>query len=263
KCSHGGIIDLTSHQSPVGGINKDKTSASHGHLHSTAAEVATNATVQLLEDIRVSVGDSSFLRLMGITRSSVLCFVIDTTGGMSDVIKEAKRVASSIIDSTQGTANEPSDYILVAFNSSTARTRMALRAVPASSYIFVFADAPAKDSYLMSTVTALIESTRSVVNFMLTNPIVSRRRRSYGAEYVSRELAQASGGLAIEVAAASLPQATNVIVDSTTSALATLLQATRNPGKADDFSFVVDTSVQNMIMYITGSSLSFTLQNPS
>ncbi|KPP57857.1 hypothetical protein Z043_124371, partial [Scleropages formosus] len=320
--------------SPVGGINKDKTSASHGHLHSTAAEVATNATVQLLEDIRVSVGDSSFLRLMGITRSSVLCFVIDTTGGMSDVIKEAKRVASSIIDSTQGTANEPSDYILVAFNSSSAsitfhfwrtaqnllvmtlgkyfcltvvhllstsvsqcldiqmsdpsaRTRMALRAVPASSYIFVFADAPAKDSYLMSTVTALIESTRSVVstsvaisrptlllpvsvlprvsrvNFMLTNPIVSRRRRSYGAEYVSRELAQASGGLAIEVAAASLPQATNVIVDSTTSALATLLQATRNPGKADDFSFVVDTSVQNMIMYITGSSLSFTLQNPS
>uniref|UniRef100_A0A8C9SUF5 von Willebrand factor A domain-containing protein 7-like n=1 Tax=Scleropages formosus TaxID=113540 RepID=A0A8C9SUF5_SCLFO len=262
KCSHGGIIDLTSHQSPVGGINKDKTSASHGHLHSTAAEVATNATVQLLEDIRVSVGDSSFLRLMGITRSSVLCFVIDTTGGMSDVIKEAKRVASSIIDSTQGTANEPSDYILVAFNSSNvgplshttdsgkfqqwmssltagangaqtvlslSATEMALRAVPASSYIFVFADAPAKDSYLMSTVTALIESTRSVVNFMLTNPIVSRRRRSYGAEYVSRvsnpanqlyqELAQASGGLAIEVAAASLPQATNVIVDSTTSAL--------------------------------------------
>jgi hypothetical protein len=55
-------------------------------------------------------------RLMDITQSPVLCFVIDTTGSMSDDITEAKRVSFSIIDSKRGTQQEPSSYILVPFN---------------------------------------------------------------------------------------------------------------------------------------------------
>ncbi|KAL4593093.1 von Willebrand factor A domain-containing protein 7-like, partial [Arapaima gigas] len=62
KCSHGGFFDRTSGKTPVGGINKDDLSSSHGDLHQDAALVATNATVQLLEDIRLSVGDINFLR---------------------------------------------------------------------------------------------------------------------------------------------------------------------------------------------------------
>lgn len=53
---------------------------------------------------------------MGIARSAVLCFVIDTTGSMADDIAEAKRVANNIIDSKKGTVDEPSEYILVQFN---------------------------------------------------------------------------------------------------------------------------------------------------
>ena len=53
---------------------------------------------------------------MGIARSSVLCFVIDTTGSMSDDIDEARNVAYQIIDSKRGTQDEPSEYILVTFN---------------------------------------------------------------------------------------------------------------------------------------------------
>lgn len=53
---------------------------------------------------------------MGLTSSSVLCFVIDTTGSMSDDIVEAKRVSFEIIDSKRGTQQEPSAYILVPFN---------------------------------------------------------------------------------------------------------------------------------------------------
>lgn len=53
---------------------------------------------------------------MGIARSAVLCFVVDTTGSMSGDIAEAKRVAYQIIDSKRGTADEPSEYILVQFN---------------------------------------------------------------------------------------------------------------------------------------------------
>lgn len=54
--------------------------------------------------------------MMGIARTAVLCFVIDTTGSMSDDIAEAKRVAYQIIDSKKGTQDEPSEYILVPFN---------------------------------------------------------------------------------------------------------------------------------------------------
>lgn len=53
---------------------------------------------------------------MGIARSSVLCFVIDTTGSMSDDIKEAREVVYKIIDRKTGTQDEPSEYILVPFN---------------------------------------------------------------------------------------------------------------------------------------------------
>lgn len=55
-------------------------------------------------------------RMMGIARSSVLCFVIDTTGSMSDDIAEARRVVNKIIDNKKGTQDEPSEYILVPFN---------------------------------------------------------------------------------------------------------------------------------------------------
>lgn len=53
---------------------------------------------------------------MGLSRSPALCWVIDTTGSMSDDIAEAKRVSLGLIDRKQGTEEEPSAYILVPFN---------------------------------------------------------------------------------------------------------------------------------------------------
>lgn len=53
---------------------------------------------------------------MGIARSAVLAFVIDTTGSMSQEIAEAKRLSNVIIDKKKGTQDEPSEYILVPFN---------------------------------------------------------------------------------------------------------------------------------------------------
>lgn len=54
--------------------------------------------------------------MMGIARSSVLCFVIDTTGSMADDIAQARKIVHDIIDSRKGTQDEPSEYILVPFN---------------------------------------------------------------------------------------------------------------------------------------------------
>ncbi|XP_067297251.1 von Willebrand factor A domain-containing protein 7-like [Pseudorasbora parva] len=309
KCSHGDIFDFSSRLEPKGGINKDTRSSSHGYLHDDAAQVAIAATRQLLEDIRGSLGDSNFLRLMGFSQSSVLCFVIDTTGSMGDDINEVRRVTSSITDSMKGTVAE---YILVPFNDPDfgplIRTtdpdefkvqinalqphdggdtpelclsglRLALTGSPPQTKIFVFTDADAKDKELKSTVLALIESTKSVVNFMLTNGLTARRRRSedpnqgQNQHYSTRisnslnqvyeDLAVASGGQAIEVTKATLNQATSIIVDASTSALVTVFQIVRNPGKAEAFSFLVDSSMKNMTIYITGSSLVFNITSPS
>uniref|UniRef100_A0A665V215 von Willebrand factor A domain containing 10, tandem duplicate 1 n=2 Tax=Echeneis naucrates TaxID=173247 RepID=A0A665V215_ECHNA len=307
KCSHGGFFDRTSRRDPVGGINKDDVGSSHGPLHQEAADLAVDATMELLEDIRVAVGDKNFLRLMGLSQSSVLCFVIDTTGSMSDDIAEAKRISFEIIDSKRGTQQETSAYILVPFNDpdfgplimttdadifkdsinklsasgggdipelSLSGLQLALTAAPPSSEIFVFTDAPAKDSYLKSTITALIESTKSVVTFMLTDVLASRRRRRGAQRSTSRslsqsdaqlyqDLARASGGQAIEVTKSDLSIATAVIADSSASAVVTVFQIVRNPGIPDNFTFTVDGSLRKVTLYITGASMTFNLTSPT
>lgn len=63
-------------------------------------------------------------RLMGLSQSYALCFVIDTTGSMADDIDAAKQVAFNIIDSNAGTLQEPSQYILVPFNDPGTSTFM-------------------------------------------------------------------------------------------------------------------------------------------
>lgn len=43
----------------------------------------------------------------------------------------------------------------------------------------------------------------------------------------------------------------------------TLLQAARSPGRTDTFSFTVDGTVENVRVYITGRSVTFTLTSPT
>ncbi|KAL1023648.1 hypothetical protein UPYG_G00044010 [Umbra pygmaea] len=297
KCSHGGPIDLTSSVDPRGGISKDELRPDNEKLHKDAVTAATSATLQLLEDIRGAAGDEEYLRFMGVERSSVVAFVIDTTGSMSQDIIEAKRVVNEIIDSKKGTQDEPSEYILVPFNDPEfgplIRTtdpkvmkeeiakltangggdipemclsglQMALTGAPESSNIYVFTDAVAKDNYLKDTITALIRSTKSSVNYLLTGNGAGarRRKRSVGTFDTYKDLALASGGQAIVVSKANLPQATDIIVDTSTSTLVTVLQRARNPGRAETFPFQMDDSLTNITIYITGRFLSFTLTNP-
>ncbi|XP_072533297.1 von Willebrand factor A domain-containing protein 7-like [Salminus brasiliensis] len=299
KCSHGGDADLSSTQNPRGGINKDERRAHNADLHNTAVAIATEASLHLLEDIQGAAGNKDYLRLMGIARSAVLCFVIDTTGSMADDIAEAKRVAHNIIDSKKGTQDEPSEYILVPFNDPQfgplIRTtnpdvmkaeiaklgasgggdipemclsglQLALTGAPASSHIYVFTDAPAKDTHLEKTIIALIRSTKSTVSYFMTPG--KRSARAVRDEVPSifqlyYDLALASGGQAIEVSKAQLPSATDIIADTSTSALVTILQRARNPGRIESFPFLLDASVSNVTAYITGHSLKFTLRSPS
>ncbi|XP_041809021.1 von Willebrand factor A domain-containing protein 7-like [Chelmon rostratus] len=310
KCSHGGILDSTSIIEPTGGINKDGLDAKHGYLHTDAANLAIAATSELLEDVRGAAGDKPFLQMMGISKGSskALCFVIDTTGSMGDDIAAVRNVTASIINDKVGTEDEPSLYILVPFNDpafgpltrtkdpnafkesinsltatgggdapemSLSGLQLALTGAPPGSEIFLFTDAAAKDAYLKSTVTALIERTKTVVNFMITNVLGRRRRESGNSQQqllarvgtsdaeLYRQLAHTSGGQAIEVTKSELPVATSIIAESSGSSLVTLLQAARSPGKAENFTFAVDESAKKLTIYITGSSVAFTLISPS
>ncbi|KAG7223689.1 hypothetical protein INR49_015414 [Caranx melampygus] len=247
------------------------------YSHSNWVELGNNSPYSTLikpdQPLENLAGRILIALLMGLSQSSVLCFVIDTTGSMSDDIAEAKRVSFEIIDSKRGTQQEPSAYILVPFNDPgfgplvmttnadvfkdsinklsangggdvpelcLSGLQLALTAAPPSSEIFVFTDAPAKDAYLKSTITALIESRKTVVTFMLTDVLSSRRRRSIhgaGSRAMSqadaqlyRDLAQASGGQAIEVTKSDLSVATTVIEDSSAGAVVTVFQVVKNPG---------------------------------
>ncbi|RVE63984.1 hypothetical protein OJAV_G00141750 [Oryzias javanicus] len=249
---------------------------------------------------------------MGISKGSskALCFVVDTTGSMGDDIAAVRSVTSTIIDNKVGTEDEPSLYILVPFNDpdfgplikttnadvfkgyinsltpsgggdtpemSLSGLQLALTGSPPNSEIFLFTDAPAKDEYLKNSVIALIEQSKTVVNFMITNVLGFRRRRQADGNQqqqqsqrmaradsqLYRDLAQASGGQAIQVSKNQLLQATSIITESTSSSLVNLLQANRNLGKLENYTFSVDETVTNLIIYITGSSVDFTLFNPS
>uniref|UniRef100_A0A8C2KG00 von Willebrand factor A domain-containing protein 7-like n=1 Tax=Cyprinus carpio TaxID=7962 RepID=A0A8C2KG00_CYPCA len=297
KCSHGGETDLSSTQNPRGGISKDEPRSHNTDLHNNAVNLASEATMELLEDIRGAIGNKDYLRLMGIARSAVLAFVIDTTGSMSDDIAEAQRVAFNIIDTKKGTQDEPSEYILVPFNdpefgplirttdsdvmkSEISKIRahgggdtpemclsalqLALTGAPSSSHIYVFTDAPPKDMHLEKTISALIRSTKSSVSFFMTASRRSKRTLTASTQFqVYYDMALASGGQAIEVSKSSLSQATDIIVDTSTSALVTILQRSRNPGLVESIPFLLDKSVSNTTIYITGSSLTFNLRSPT
>ncbi|XP_068607288.1 von Willebrand factor A domain-containing protein 7 [Brachionichthys hirsutus] len=296
KCSHGGEGDLSSDVVPRGGISKDERRPDNHVLHDAAVRVATVASRQLLEDIRLAAGDNGFLRMMGIARSSVVCFVIDTTGSMSDDIGEAKRVIHLLIEAKKGTQDEPSEYILVPFNDPAfgpvfrttdpdqmkreisalrptgggdypemcmSGLQLALTGAPPSSHIYVFTDATAKDIHLKDTIVALIRSTKSTVSFFMTGSRY-RKRRSLRASFQDyKDLALTSGGQAIQVSKGELSQATEIILDTSTSALVTVLQRDMNPGKDETFPFTLDESLKNVTIYITGTSITFTLTNPS
>ncbi|XP_030640134.1 von Willebrand factor A domain-containing protein 7-like [Chanos chanos] len=295
KCHHGGVFDS--------GINKDDpaTSLAPGEPdpHDLAAKLATEATVDLLRNIRNTAGDHLFLKMLGISRSSVVCFVIDTTGSMGDDIAEVRRLTNEIVDKKRGTNDEPSLYILVLFNDpavgpvkstgnvdefkkmlaeivvdgggdepekSLSGLQLALTTAPPSSEIYLFTDASAKDKELEGAVRSLISSTKSKVSFLLTNILSRRRKRSVVSNDGNRlyeRLAQLSGGLAIEVSKSTLPLATTVIMDAVSSSLVNLFQVSVDPGRDKTFSFLVDPSVHNVSVYIIGFSASFTLKSPT
>ncbi|KAF1393792.1 hypothetical protein PFLUV_G00019720 [Perca fluviatilis] len=218
KCSHGGILDSSRHKGAKGGINKDSTSplfSPHHYLHVEAANLATEATLSVLRDLRDTVGHKTFLRLFSVKQVPALVFVMDTTGSMFEEITAARFRAHSIIQSRAGSPGQPGTFLLVPFHDPEvgpvyetddpnqfmqhmenlmalgggdepemclSAIQLALTHSPPLSEIFVFTDASPKDAHLFDVVKALALEKQSKVTFLLTEDpnytSESKRKRS-------------------------------------------------------------------------------------
>ncbi|XP_033834539.1 von Willebrand factor A domain-containing protein 7-like [Periophthalmus magnuspinnatus] len=151
---------------------------------------------------------------------------------------------------------------------------LGLTGAPLDSEIYLFTDAAAKDSHLKSTVAALIEKTGSVVNFMITSFSSLRRRRSNSGNQqqiaprmavtefqVYKDLAAASGGQSVEVSKKQLLEAINVVLETSTSSVVTLV--VRNSRKSENVTFTVDERLTDLTIYITGTNKDFILISPT
>lgn len=205
KCYHGGSFDGLGRD----GINKDSTTcilgipgasvvSPHSDSNPVAEFVATQATLDTLNNVKRYVTDKQFKAFLGIGPS--LGFAIDTTGSMGSVINGVKTQVMSIIDSRQGTLDEPSRYILSPFNDpstgpvTTTSDPLTFKsqvsglfasggddcpelamagvygAVAASDNggdVFFYTDASAKDSASFGSVLALAQSKQVRINAAL------------------------------------------------------------------------------------------------
>ncbi|UJR36871.1 hypothetical protein I4U23_029584 [Adineta vaga] len=69
KCSHGSVLDTSSHLPAIGGINKDTITSIYSprsDLHFEAATMAVLATERYFNDLRKDLGDDNFDRLFAI-----------------------------------------------------------------------------------------------------------------------------------------------------------------------------------------------------
>ncbi|XP_044275520.1 von Willebrand factor A domain-containing protein 7 isoform X3 [Varanus komodoensis] len=257
KCSHGGRFDGSSQREPRGGINKDSSSqffSPHHYLHHEAAALAQEASKHFLEKLWREMGSKPFMRLLDISPTTGLSFVVDTTGSMGEEINAAKLQARDIIDRRRGTSQEPDFYLLVPFHDPgfgpvhktsdpeefwrildtisplaggdepemcLSALELALQSSPAYSEIFVFTDASAKDAHLKNSVEALIQEKKCKVTFLITeDPSKTRVKRETLAPdrfnlYVN--LAHSSGGQIIFTDNKNIQEVAKIISESSIS----------------------------------------------
>ncbi|XP_070593768.1 von Willebrand factor A domain-containing protein 7-like isoform X3 [Erythrolamprus reginae] len=300
KCGHGGKYDATQIFSTNGGINKETSNpelSPHNSLHRKAAELAVEATKSFFVGegfgLLSKVGDDIFKKFFNLDGYS-LTFVVDTTGSMSDDIKQVKAKCIELLRKYSGSPDAPYNYILVPFNDpdvgpitktrsvdelesaisrltatgggdcpemSMSGLKLALQQSMARSKIFVFTDAGAKDKSLKGEVQILIDSTKSIVNYLLTGYCGSRKRRSAGEvkpktfANIYEELADFSDGFYVLTIKPQLSQVLGIMEKSLNAAPVKLIKGQMH---VSQFSIPVDETLKELIISVK-SSTSFTM----
>ncbi|KAF6016425.1 HMCN1 [Bugula neritina] len=175
-----------------------------------------------------------------------LVFVFDTTGSMSDELRQAQAGAKKILNSALSNPQEfLHDFILVPFNDpgvgpATVTTnrvtfenalssirvngggdcpemaiggiKQALEVAHPNSLIYVFTDAAAKDYLLTDKVIELIQQTQSKVTFVMTGDCGSRSAPGYTCY---RRIAQASSGEVFTVEKGQVETILDTLIETT------------------------------------------------
>uniref|UniRef100_A0A8C6VLN7 von Willebrand factor A domain-containing protein 7-like n=1 Tax=Naja naja TaxID=35670 RepID=A0A8C6VLN7_NAJNA len=301
KCGHGGKYDLTQIFPITGGINKETSNpelSPHYGLHQKAAELAIEATKSFFVGdgfgLLSKVGDAAFKKFFNMEGFS-LTFVVDTTGSMSDDIRQVKAKCIELLRTYSGSPDAPFNYILVPFNDpevgpitrtqsvdelesaisrltatgggdcpemSMTGLKLALQQSMPRSKIFVFTDAGPKDESLKGEVEILIESTKSIVNYLLTGYCGSRKRRSapevtpktFANSY--EELADYSGGFYVLTSKSQLSQVLGIMEKSLNAAPVKLIHGQMYTSQ---FSIPVDETLKELTISVKAST-SFNIQ---
>jgi von Willebrand factor A domain-containing protein 7 len=282
KCSHGGIFDKSSEGTYGSGINKDTRSCSfspHWELHDAAARVAKEATKQYIRRIKDNVGEEKTKLLFGV--GPTLAFAIDTTGSMGSVIAQVRQQAIQIVDSRLDTDEEPSKYVLVAFNDpqigpvtetanadefkgaisaltaggggdcpepSMSGTLQALNLTEPGGNLMVFTDAGASDGNLGGNVAGLAQQKNVQVSPMLfgtCSPI--------DPAYI--RVADESGGQLFFLSRSEADNITRLADFNVRSNLVNLLSVTAPPSSLPrTFTVPVDSTMTRVTFSVSGSS---------
>lgn len=224
KCSHGGSSDTSGNTSAaLGGINKetsDKTYSPEFLYHAYAAKQAINHTKYFLMDsangILPKIGKDKAIELLQLQPAPSLVFVVDTTTNMDQEIQAIRDKTKAIVQATNGTVNQPYNYILVTFNDPGTLTKLqktkdasqmmtwlnnikagdanagndcpefsltglteASAVASYNSRIYLFTDAPPKDPSKINFITSLMTERGLKIYFFISGQC-NRRKRSTG-----------------------------------------------------------------------------------
>ncbi|XP_018085658.1 von Willebrand factor A domain-containing protein 7 isoform X2 [Xenopus laevis] len=305
KCSHGGPFDDSRLFSARGGINKDTAAAifsPHHFLHQIAAELALKASIKFLNELRDDVTDREMLRILGVSASPALSFVMDTTGSMGEEITTARLQSRHIIQRQRQTLLYPDFYILVPFNDPDygpvyktsdpneflrylddlqalgggdepemclSALQLALIHTPPNSEIFVFTDASSKDAHLKSSVEALIQERKIKVSFLVTED-PSRTRVRSRRELLPQDrfdlyanLSEISGGQIIFTNNQDIPAVSEVISESVHFDVVTLFHKQSMERGSSTHEFQVDDFMRSVCLFINGDVSSFKIHDPT
>ncbi|KAK4307782.1 hypothetical protein Pmani_020476 [Petrolisthes manimaculis] len=219
KCSHGGLLDVSSYDEAKGGVNKDTTSpcfSPHHNLHADAAEAAVQATDYYLKHIERVIGVIKYRILFDLYQGTSLSISIDTTGSMGDDIEAVKDQVARIVANTVTEVyilsqfNDPGcgpvyktsdpDEFLDAINALYPNgggdgpelfwcgLQKALSETPDYGDVFCFTDAEAKDGELMDGVISLAQRQNNKVTVILSDILTKNQEKQEERKGEGRDL---------------------------------------------------------------------------
>ncbi|XP_064098255.1 von Willebrand factor A domain-containing protein 7-like [Macrobrachium nipponense] len=293
KCSHGGVLDDTAGEAPVGGINKDTASpcfSPHYYLHNEAAELAVKATDHYLKVILDAVDVDLYRKLFDLYHGSALSIVMDTTGSMGDEMNAVKKQVHQIVESASASL-----YVLVPFNDPAvgpvtktddakaflaavdalyphgggsdysemfwSGVQLALTNTPEYGTIFCFTDATGKDGELMDGDIAMAQekNTKVTVVFSINNNEVSNKVTSIEDFHTLCDL---TGGLFIPMEKFDIEEITPLLDDSVESSEVDI-NIMKEISSAKSINIPIDDSIFDFKIQVVGQPSSCVLRDRS